>query len=151
MCLAVGQKQGCDRALGQLSANDGLPDEILHMAEVEHLLEPEPVALPGQSDSAANIAKLRSSAEVAHRVLGVLAERILTQARQKAEKRGVVDIRTLIEEGDPVEQILACAKREDADLIVLGSRGLSDLKGLLMGSVSHQVCQLATCTCITVK
>ena len=37
------------------------------------------------------------------------------------------------------------------DLIVVGTRGLSDLKGLLMGSVSHKLGQLSKVTCITVK
>ncbi len=61
------------------------------------------------------------------------------------------DIQSLVEDGDAARQILECAKRQNADLIIVGSRGLSDLKGLLMGSVSHKVSELAKCTCITVK
>ncbi len=38
-----------------------------------------------------------------------------------------------------------------ADVIVMGSRGLGHIKGMLMGSVSHKVNHLAECTCITVK
>jgi nucleotide-binding universal stress UspA family protein len=35
-------------------------------------------------------------------------------------------------------------------MIFLGSRGLGDAKGLLMGSVSHKVAHLAECTCVSV-
>jgi nucleotide-binding universal stress UspA family protein len=54
-----------------------------------------------------------------------------------------------VAEGSPVERILLAA--EDADMIFLGSRGLSGAKGLLMGSVSHKVANLADRTCVTVK
>nr|WP_231613761.1 universal stress protein [Halomonas sp. BC04] len=37
-----------------------------------------------------------------------------------------------------------------ADAIVMGSRGVSELKGLLVGSVSHKVMHSAPCTVITV-
>jgi nucleotide-binding universal stress UspA family protein len=33
----------------------------------------------------------------------------------------------------------------------MGSRGVTDFNGLLMGSVSHKISHLAKCTCITVK
>ena len=33
----------------------------------------------------------------------------------------------------------------------MGRRGHGDLQGLLLGSVSHKVCQLADCACLTVK
>ena len=68
-----------------------------------------------------------------------------------SELEGVKSVRSVVEDGDPARCILDCATRDNADLVVLGSRGLSDLKGLLLGSVSHKVSQLAECTCMTVK
>jgi nucleotide-binding universal stress UspA family protein len=41
--------------------------------------------------------------------------------------------------GDPAAQILEAAKERTADLIVLGSRGLGQLGGLIIGSVSERV------------
>ena len=58
---------------------------------------------------------------------------------------------TLTSEGDPADCILETAAREKADMIVIGSRGLSNLKSLLVGSVSHKVSHLADCTCVSVK
>lgn len=46
------------------------------------------------------------------------------------------------------DQILAVADAEGASMIALGSRGLSDAKALLLGSVSHKVANRANCTCI---
>ena len=57
----------------------------------------------------------------------------------------------VVKQGDPAKCILAAIDEESADFVVMGSRGLSDLKGLLMGSVSHKVSHLAPCTCVTVK
>jgi len=53
--------------------------------------------------------------------------------------------------GDAAEEIVAAAEKVKADLIVIGTRGLSDLEGLVMGSVSHKVIHLAHCPCVTVK
>ena len=60
-------------------------------------------------------------------------------------------IETALEDGDPAEANLRVAKGRGVDMVVLGSRGLSDAKGLLLGSVSHKVAHLAECTCVTVK
>ena len=43
------------------------------------------------------------------------------------------------------------AKRWKADLIVVGSRGLSDIKGFLLGSVSRQIASLAPCSVLVIK
>jgi nucleotide-binding universal stress UspA family protein len=47
--------------------------------------------------------------------------------------------------------VLSVAETQSADFIVMGSRGLGDMKGLLLGSVSHKVTAHSPCTCITVK
>ncbi len=47
--------------------------------------------------------------------------------------------------------ILEAARECRADLIVVGSRGLSDLTGLLLGSVAHQVVQHAHCAVLVVR
>jgi nucleotide-binding universal stress UspA family protein len=45
--------------------------------------------------------------------------------------------------GSAAREILRMARGEDAGMIVMGSRGLSDLAGLVMGSVTHKVLHLA--------
>ncbi len=130
--------------------------DLRHMAEVEHLIKTDPgnrglnttLGLPG--DWAARMTSLRESAGDTLAVLTAIGEHLLGSARQQVMSR-VGNVETRLEQGDPVQCILDVAERENADLIVVGSRGLSDLKGLLVGSVSHKVGQLARCTCITVK
>jgi nucleotide-binding universal stress UspA family protein len=51
----------------------------------------------------------------------------------------------LIWEGDPAESILEAALAEAADVIVLGSRPRTNLRRLLLGSVSTEVSRAASC------
>lgn len=77
--------------------------------------------------------------------------RIVADAEQAARDRGVGEIETMVAEGDPGRTILDTAASRRADLIVLGSRGLGDLQGLLLGSVSHKVVNAAPCNCLVVR
>ncbi|HKY72077.1 MAG TPA: universal stress protein [Nitrospira sp.] len=47
--------------------------------------------------------------------------------------------------------IVEQARRRKADLILIGSRGLSDIKGFLLGSTSRRVAALAPCSVLVVK
>jgi nucleotide-binding universal stress UspA family protein len=78
------------------------------------------------------------------------AERMLDAALASARQSGVSEVDSIIEEGNPADCIVETAQREHADTIVMGSRGYSDFKGLLAGSVSHKVADSAKCTCIAV-
>jgi nucleotide-binding universal stress UspA family protein len=53
--------------------------------------------------------------------------------------------------GDPAHAIVEEAKGHKADLIVMGRRGLGSLTGLLVGSTTTKVAQLAPCAVLTVK
>lgn len=61
-----------------------------------------------------------------------------------------VEINTIITEGDPAGEILRYAKDHAIDVIVIGSRGLDGVKGLMLGSVSHKVSQLSNCPVLIV-
>ena len=52
--------------------------------------------------------------------------------------------RRLVRDGPPVLVLLAIAEEEDADMIVVGSRGVGEHPELLLGSTSTQVAQHAT-------
>ena len=84
-------------------------------------------------------------------LLETIGQLVCDRARATAQQHGVTDISVDIVDGAPAEAILAAAKHEKADMIVMGSRGLGRLEGLLLGAVSQRVNHLAACTCVTVK
>lgn len=79
-----------------------------------------------------------------------VAHHIVNTAKQQAVLRKVA-VEAAVVEGDAAQQIVAMAARREADAIVMGSRGLGDVQGLLLGSVSHKVAHSAPCTCIVVR
>ncbi len=89
--------------------------------------------------------------DLARRFRELIGERLMSAAASRLEGRHPRSIKKILEHGDPAETILKLAADHEVDAIVMGSRGVSDIKGLLMGSVSHKIAHLATCTCITVK
>ncbi len=76
---------------------------------------------------------------------------IVDRAAEAAREQGATSIETLIGQGDPARTILSEARQRGVDAIVMGSRGLSDLQGFVVGSVSHKVSHAAECTVITVR
>ena len=77
--------------------------------------------------------------------------KVIEAAKQVAAEHGCRSVDTKSVLGDPAAEIVDMATEINADMIVMGSRGLSDLKGLMVGSVSHKVNQLAPCTCVSVR
>jgi nucleotide-binding universal stress UspA family protein len=53
--------------------------------------------------------------------------------------------------GDPAEEIIRLANIYKADLIVIGSRGLTGMNRIVQGSVSSQVVEEAHCSVMVVK
>lgn len=75
----------------------------------------------------------------------------LAAAGKIATDNGVETCLTEIGYGDPAGALVDYAAANKIDLIVLGRRGLGSLTGLLIGSVTTKVCQLADCPVLTVK
>jgi nucleotide-binding universal stress UspA family protein len=77
------------------------------------------------------------------------ARKLLELAVAEAVPDKEIDIARVVCEGPPAQALVASA--EDADLLVVGSRGLGGFKGLLLGSVSREVAQHAPCPVVVVR
>lgn len=78
-------------------------------------------------------------------------KKVIAGAEAEARKLGASNIQTHTARGEPARAIMQQAKTLGVDVIVMGCRGLGDLAGLIMGSVSHKVNHGATCGVITVR
>ena len=78
-----------------------------------------------------------------------LAEARTEELRSElAERVGVIEARLL--DGHAHRALIDVASESDADLIVLGTRGLTGWRGLLLGSTARRVVQHADCPVLTV-
>ena len=129
------------------------PPELRHMATVEHLVRPPSASgEPGPGEPTGASARLLKEVEIGSaKVYREVGGRLIEAVERRARARGIKEVAGTVREGDPAAQILATAKEQGADLIVMGGRGAGALEGLLLGSVSNKVCQLAPCACLTVK
>jgi nucleotide-binding universal stress UspA family protein len=82
-----------------------------------------------------------------------LEDRALYEMKQLVDEvaRGRVRVRTCVRRGRADAEIVDFATAEDAQLIVQGSRGLSGLNYVLLGSVAERVVRSAPCPVLTVK
>jgi nucleotide-binding universal stress UspA family protein len=51
----------------------------------------------------------------------------------------------------PADEIMKTAQEENVDLIVVGSRGLTEVKAFLLGSVSSKVSHRSKCPILIIK
>ena len=104
----------------------------------------------GGNVTGAEMRKLADADGDLSKMLESRAAQVLQQAGQRIRKLGVSPAALHCEWGDPAEAIIDMARREKAEAIVVGRRGHSRLRQLLMGSVSQKVASLAPCTVVVV-
>ena len=75
---------------------------------------------------------------------------IISRADAFAKSQGI-DYECKLLQGVPAEEIVKTAKSEKVDLIVMGSRGLTEVRAFLLGSVSDKVSHHAKCPILIVK
>jgi nucleotide-binding universal stress UspA family protein len=73
------------------------------------------------------------------------AEEKAKAGRHAAHDEGAKDIVIVADEGDPAEKIIEAAEDHNADLIVVGSKGLTSASRFLLGSVANTVSHHAPC------
>ena len=75
---------------------------------------------------------------------------ILADAARTAQEAGV-RVQTFPRQGDPADAILDVAEERDADLIVVGNKGMTGAKRFLLGSVPNRVSHHAPCSVLIIR
>jgi nucleotide-binding universal stress UspA family protein len=127
--FSEGSRRALDAARG-LTGGAGANLTLLHVIE----------PLPPMYYAAGLTSRLQVDPDLPGRV----AERL-------REWAGDASIATALREGQPAQEILAAAGEAQADLIAMGTRGLTGLEHVLVGSVTERVCRRAGCAVLTVK
>jgi nucleotide-binding universal stress UspA family protein len=78
-------------------------------------------------------------------------QKIVEEGVKRAEAAGVTAVTGVCDEGVVTDEILAHLEEHPADLLVIGSRGLSTAKRLLLGSVSTAMVNHAPCPVLVVR
>jgi nucleotide-binding universal stress UspA family protein len=76
---------------------------------------------------------------------------MLVTEKVALQKEGVAHVETVLLEGDPVDRVLEYAEKNPSDLIVVGSRGLSEAGRFFLGSVSDGILHHARCSVLVSK
>ena len=79
------------------------------------------------------------------------AERSARVALGQAATGPRTTLHTTLAHGPLAQTVVRQARRVKADLILIGSRGLSDIRGFLLESISRQVASIARCSVLVVK
>ncbi|MCE5199791.1 universal stress protein [bacterium] len=99
---------------------------------VLHVVHRESRWIPRSSSAQHTLEQVRS-ARLEH------AEQLVQETKNGLSTEATVT--TAVREGDPAEQILKTSAEMEADLIVVGSKGLGGIQMFLLGSVSQKVCR----------
>lgn len=78
------------------------------------------------------------------------AQAIVQKLKKEAALQGL-ELQTMVYEGRPYLSIIEAAKDKQADLIVMGALGMTELASFLMGSVTERVVAHAPCAVMVVK
>ena len=73
------------------------------------------------------------------------AQANLASGKKHAEKFGVTKVETAVRPGTPVQALMSIVNDNQADLLVVGNRGINSLTGRLLGSVPADVARQSDC------
>jgi len=132
------------------------PEDLLRLPDVDTAGDDvlndlqRAAASPGKTLSASQLMSSAVTKPTPEPVLRQLGEQVLMRARKRADAQGVRVEALGLADGAPAPEIVASAVAASADMIVMGTRGLRQIEAFTFGSVSQEVCRLASCTCVAV-
>ena len=132
------------QALEALASREPEQVTLLHVID-----RPTIRAAQGRNPVAAN--RALAASEKAGGGLLREAERSAKAALGQAATGPRTKLHTLLAHGPVASTIARQARRLKIDLVMIGARGLSDIKGFLLGSISRQVASIAPCPVMVVK
>jgi nucleotide-binding universal stress UspA family protein len=77
-------------------------------------------------------------------------EATLQEASESMQEAGVT-VDSFAREGDPADAILDVAEEQDADLIIVGNKGMTGAKRFLLGSVPNKISHHAPCSVMIIR
>ena len=120
---------------------------LLHVVDDVQLKQ----GLKNEGMKSGKIKKVLSAMKAEAETILTVSEKKATLAINQARTRSFISIRPVLAHGHVTDTIIKQAEKRKVDVIVMGSRGLSDIKGYLMGSVSRKVLTHTPCSVLTVK
>jgi nucleotide-binding universal stress UspA family protein len=76
---------------------------------------------------------------------------VLDEEAERLQGEGLEKVETVAREGDPADAILDVAEEQNADLIVVGNKGMTGARRFLLGSVPNKVSHHAPCNVMIVR
>ena len=118
----------------------------VYSVTVTPVIMPEPTTLTPSGVPVMTPAEVTKIVETAREA----GQKILADGKRKVESEHIA-VETVLKEGNTVQEITKLAKEAKSDLIVMGVKGISKLRELLVGSVSEGVIRQAPCPVLVVK
>jgi len=132
----------------QLGKTFGGKITLIHVysVTVRPIIMPEPTTLAPPGVPVMTPAEVSKVAEAARKA----GSRILSDGEDKVKVENV-EVDTKLEEGHAVQEIIRVSKEGKYDLIVMGARGISKIREILLGSVSDGIIHHAVCPVLVIK
>ncbi len=132
----------------QLAKKFGGKVTLVHVysVSVRPIIMPEPTTLTPPGVPVMTPAEVSRVVEATRRA----GTRVLQDGEQKVKLENV-QVETMLVEGQVVQEITRTAKEGRFDIIVMGARGISKIREMLLGSVSDGVIRHASCPVLVVK
>lgn len=115
--------------------SDSANKAVEHAAEMAKAMKAELVVMTGYAPPRSDVGSTFGRADA---FPGQEIGQAILRDAEKHFGEGL-KIKTVVREGDPAEGLIDVAEEENADLIIVGNKGMSGAKRFLLGSVPNQI------------